>query len=144
MSDCLSCPHAGMHAFCNLGEGARSFLESNSIPMLYQRGNILFREGDACNAVFVVCSGRLKVSATSREVRTLILRIPAAGDVLGMSAALSLEEYEVTAEAMEPCQIRLLQTKHLALMMRQFGDAAIGAARALAKDYRASVEEVQM
>lgn len=144
MSKCLSCPHAGKHAFCSLGEGARSFLESNSIVMEYQRGNILFREGETSNAIFVVCSGRVKISATSREGRTLILRIADAGDVLGMSAAVSHEEYEVTAEAMEPCRVRLLQSKHLALMLQQFGDAGIGAAKALAKDYRASVEEVQM
>jgi CRP/FNR family transcriptional regulator len=112
--------------------------------MEYQRGNILFREGETSNAIFVVCSGRVKISATSREGRTLILRIADAGDVLGMSAAVSHEEYEVTAEAMEPCRVRLLQSKHLALMLQQFGDAGIGAAKALAKDYRASVEEVQM
>jgi CRP/FNR family transcriptional regulator, cyclic AMP receptor protein len=144
MSNCLSCPHVGRHAFCSLGEGARSFLESNSITIEYQRGNILFREGDACNAIFVICSGRVKVSATSREGRTLILRIAEAGDLLGMSAALSRDDYEVTAEAMEPCRLRVLQTRHLVLMLQQFGDAGVGAAKALAKDYRASVEEMQM
>jgi CRP/FNR family transcriptional regulator, cyclic AMP receptor protein len=144
MPKCASCPHAGKHPFCSLGEGARSFLDSNSIAMEYQRGNILFREGEACNAVFVICSGRVKVSATSREGRTLILRIADAGDVLGISAALSRDEYEVTAEAMEPCQVRLLQTKHLAVMLQQFGDAGIGAAKVLAQDYRASIAEVQM
>ena len=57
MTNCLECPQACKHPFCDLSEQSRSFLEANSIPMEYRRGNILFREGDECSAVFVVCSG---------------------------------------------------------------------------------------
>lgn len=109
--------------------------------MEYRRGNILFREGDESSAVFVICSGRVKVSATSREGRTLILRIATAGDVLGMGAALRGEEYEVTAEAIEPCQVRALRTKFFKQMLQEHGDASLGAAQALAKDYRAAFDE---
>jgi CRP/FNR family transcriptional regulator, cyclic AMP receptor protein len=141
MTNCLSCPQAGKHTFCNLGPCSRTFLETNSIPMEYRRGNILFREGDESSAVFVICSGRVKVSATSREGRTLILRIAAAGDVLGMGAALRGEEYEVTAEAIEPCQVRALRTKFFKQMLQEHGDASLGAAQALAQDYRAAFDE---
>jgi CRP/FNR family transcriptional regulator, cyclic AMP receptor protein len=141
MTNCLSCPQSGKHPFCNLGPCSRSFLETNSIPMEYRRGNILFREGDESSAVFVICSGRVKVSATSREGRTLILRIAEAGDVLGMGAALRGDEYEVTAEAVEPCQVRVLRTKFFQQMMQEYGDASVGAARALAEDYRAAFDK---
>jgi CRP/FNR family transcriptional regulator, cyclic AMP receptor protein len=144
MLSCLNCPQAGKHAFCNLDMEARAFLESNSIAMEYQRGNVLFREGDQCSAVFVLCSGRVKISATSREGRTLILRIAKAGDVLGMSAALAKDEYEVTAEAMEPCRVRLLHIQHLSHMLQEFSDASMGAARVLAEDYRAAFDEVRL
>jgi CRP/FNR family transcriptional regulator len=109
--------------------------------MEYRRGNILFREGDESSAVFVLCSGRAKVSATSREGRTLILRIASAGDVLGIGAALRGEEYEVTAEAIEPCQVRALRTKFFTQMLKEHSDASLGAARALAEDYRAAFNE---
>jgi CRP/FNR family transcriptional regulator, cyclic AMP receptor protein len=141
MTSCLTCPQAGKHAFCSLSACSRSFLEANSIPMEYRRGNILFREGDESGAVFVICSGRVKVSATSREGRTLILRIASEGDVLGIGAALKGEEYEVTAEAIEPCQIRVLRTKLFKQMLLEYGDASLGAARALAEDYRAAFDE---
>jgi CRP/FNR family transcriptional regulator, cyclic AMP receptor protein len=144
MSKCLNCPHAGKHAFCNLGEKSRSFLESNSIGMEYRRGNILFREGEQSSAVFVVCSGRVKVSATSREGRTLILRVADAGDVLGMSAALQEGEYEVTAEAIEPSRVRVLHTKYLRQMLQEHGDASIATTRALAEDYRAAFDEARL
>jgi len=144
MSKCLNCSQAGKHPFCNLGQESRAFLESNSVGMEYPRGTVLFREGDRTSAVFVMCSGRVKVSATSREGRTMILRIADAGDVLGMSAALTNGEYEVTAEALEPCRVRVLHLKHLTTMLQQFSDASMGAAKALAEDYRAAFDEARL
>jgi CRP/FNR family transcriptional regulator, cyclic AMP receptor protein len=141
MSNCLNCPQASKSPFCNLGEKSLTFLEVNSIPMEYRRGNILFREGDECSAVFVICSGRVKISATSREGRTFILRIAGPGDVLGMSSALQGEVYEMTSEAIEPTQVRVLRTKLFKQMVQEFADAGLGAAKALAKDYRAAFDE---
>ena len=141
MTNCLNCPQACKHPFCNLGEKSLSFLEVNSIPMEYRRGNILFREGDECSAVFVICSGRVKISASSREGRTFILRIAGPGDVLGMDSALQADEYEVTAEAIEPTEVRVLRTNLFKQMVQEFADASLGAAKALAKDYRAVFDE---
>jgi len=141
MTSCMNCTKASKHPFCNLGEASRSFLDANSIPMEYRRGNILFREGDESNAVFVVCSGRVKISATSREGRTLILRIASAGDVLGILAAMRGDEYEVTAEAVEPCEVRVLRSRFFKHLIEEHADASLGAARALAVDYRAAFDE---
>ena len=141
MTSCINCPNAGKQGFCNLGPCSRSFLESNSIPMEYRHGNILFREGDESSAVFIICSGRVKLSATSREGRTLILRIASAGDVLGIGAALKGDEYEVTAEAIEPCQVRALRTRFFKQMLQENGDASLSAAQVLAADYRAAFNE---
>lgn len=140
MTNCLNCPQAYKHPFCNLSEKSRSFLEVNSIPMEYRRGNILFREGDECSAVFVICSGRVKISVSAREGRTFILRIAGPGDVLGMGSALGADEYEVTAEAIEPTQVHVLRTKLFKQMVQEFADASLGAARSLAKDYRAAFD----
>lgn len=144
MSKCLSCPEAGKHAFCKLGPESRAFMESNSLTTDYSRGSTLFREGDQSNAVFIMCSGRVKVSATSRDGKTMILRIADAGDVLGMSAALTKGEYEVTAEALEPCRVRVLHLKHLTAMLQNYGDASLGAANVLAEDYRAAFDEARL
>lgn len=144
MSQCLTCPQAGKYAFCKLGSESRRFLESNSLKTAYSRGSTLFREGDRSSAVFVVCSGKVKVSATSRDGRTMILRVADAGDVLGMSAALTKAEYEVTAEAIEPCTVRLLPLKHLTTMLETYADASLGAANVLAEDYRAAFDEARL
>ncbi|HKV02111.1 MAG TPA: Crp/Fnr family transcriptional regulator [Ktedonobacteraceae bacterium] len=144
MLKCRNCPRAEKHPFCNLGQESRAFFESNSISMEYPRGNALFREGDQCSAIFVLCSGRAKISTTSREGRTLILHIAEGGDVLGMSAAFAGGEYEVTAEALEPCRVRVLHVKHLREMLRSFGDASLSVAKVLAENYRAAFDEARL
>ena len=144
MSKCLNCSEAGKHPFCNLGQESRSFLESNSVAMEYPRGSVLFREGDRCNAVFILCSGRVKVSATSRDGRTMILRVADAGDVLGMSAALTNGEHEVTAEVLAPCRVRVLHLRHLTHMLQMYSDASMAAAKALAEDYKAAFDEARL
>lgn len=144
MSKCLSCSHAGSHPFCNLSQNTRAFLESHSIVANYSRGSSLFREGDLGASVFVVCSGKVKVSVTSRDGRTMILRIADAGDVLGLSAALANGEYEVSAEALEPSRVRVMQQKHLTTMLHTYSDASLGVASALAEDYKAAFDEVRL
>lgn len=144
MSKCLNCPQAGKHAFCSLGQESQSYLDANSITVEYPRGGALFHEGDACSAVFVLCSGRAKLSTTSRDGRTLILRIAQAGDVLGLSAALAIKEYEVTAETLEPCRVRVLHTKHLSHMLKEYKDVNLAMAKALEKDYRAAFDEARL
>lgn len=144
MNMCESCPNTGKHAFCNLGQESQAFLESNTVNMEYPRGTVIFREGDASTAVFVLCSGKVKVSATSKEGRTMILRIADAGDVLGLSSAFTGSEYEVTAEALEPCRVRVLQLRHLNAMLGRYGDVSLALAKALAKDYRAAFDEARL
>jgi CRP/FNR family transcriptional regulator, cyclic AMP receptor protein len=139
--DCLNCPQAVKHPFCNVSVRARAFLEANSIPMEYRRGNILFREGDECSVVFVMCSGKVKVSAGSSQGRSFTLRIAGEGDVLGMEAVLHDNEYEVTAEATERCQVRVLRAKFFKQMLHEFADVGMGVARALSEDYRAAFDE---
>jgi CRP/FNR family transcriptional regulator len=58
-----------------------------------------------------------------------------------MSSALQDEEYEMTAEAIEPTQVRVLRTSLFKQMVQEFADAGLGAAKALAKDYRAAFDE---
>jgi CRP/FNR family transcriptional regulator len=74
----------------------------------------------------------------------MILRIADAGDVLGLSSALTGSEYEVTAEVLQPCRVRVLHLRHLNTMLGQYGDASLGAAKALAEDYRAAFDEARL
>lgn len=143
MSKCLTCDDLATTGFWNLSGEARDFLNANSVVVEYPRGTVMFREGDAAESIYVLCSGRFKVSATSQEGRTMILRIAGTGSVLGMSAAMSDAPHETSAEALEPCRVRVMRTRVLETLLRTYPQAAVGAARSMALEYRAAFEEAR-
>jgi CRP/FNR family cyclic AMP-dependent transcriptional regulator len=144
MLNCKDCANAKKYAFCNLDPEAKSFLEANSVGMEYPRGTVVFREGDRACAVYVLCTGKIKLSVTSRDGRTMILRIADAGDALGMSAALMNSDHEVTAETLEPSRVRVLHLRHLQELLRSHEETGLNVARALAGDYRAAFDEASL
>jgi CRP/FNR family transcriptional regulator len=143
MKSCLNCSQQSQHAFCHLGEDAMAFLDSVSLSVECPRGATFFHQGNQCDAVYVLCSGRVKLSTTSSEGRTMILRIADAGYVLGLSAILSEGVHEVTAEALEPCQVKVINRRPLMEMMERYSEASVGAARALASECCNAFDEVR-
>lgn len=140
---CLDCPVRGKHLFCNMDQTAIEKFDSIGTPVQFSRGAIIFREGDSCGSIHVLCSGRVKLSATSREGRTLILKIARAGEVLGLSAALANQPYEVTAETVEPVRLKTIRRQALLDFLDRTPDASMRAARTVALEYKAAFSEVR-
>jgi CRP-like cAMP-binding protein len=69
---------------------------------IYPKATMLFIEGQQPPGVFVLCAGKAKLSTSSSDGKTVILKISEPGDVLGLNAAISNRPYEVTAEMVEP------------------------------------------
>ena len=98
---CLLCKARKPGWFCSLSPQSLADLNAMSTHTLLTMGNILFAEGQVSRSVSVVCAGEVKLSRSSKDGRTLLLKIARAGDLLGLSAALSKAPYEVTAQAIE-------------------------------------------
>jgi CRP/FNR family transcriptional regulator len=139
----MNCPVRGKHLFCNMEDNSFEKFDTLGTAVQFNRGAIIFREGDACGSVHVLCSGRVKLSATSREGRTLILKIARAGEVLGLSAALAGQGYEVTAETVEPCRLKTIRRQALLDFLDRNPDASMRAARTVAQEYKAAFSEVR-
>ncbi len=73
----------------------------------------------------------------------MILRIADPGYVLGLSAILSEGVHEVTVEALEPCQVKVINRRPLLEMLQKYGEASVGAARALASECSNGFDEVR-
>jgi CRP/FNR family transcriptional regulator len=126
-----------------MDNGSLDKFEAIGTPVQFSTGAIIFREGDNCGSVHVLCSGRVKLSATSREGRTLILKIARAGEVLGLSAALANQPFEVTAETVEPCRMKTIRRQALIDFLDRNPDASMRAARCVAQEYKAAFSEVR-
>ena len=53
---------------------------------IYPRGAVVFREGNTAQGVYVLSSGRAKISISSADGKKIIIRIAKGGDILGLYA----------------------------------------------------------
>lgn len=123
-------------AFGNLTGDAKTRFESLGEEMHFSRGETIFSEGRMPHHIFFLRSGRVKLTVSSREGKTAILRIAESGQVLGLSATLLGSEYEASAEALEPCQIFAVPVGDFMCFLEKYPDAALEATRCVLKEYQ--------
>ena len=76
--------------------------------------------------IFVLCEGEVKLTISSSEGKTLILRIAKPGEILGLMAAISGKPYEVTAETLRPSQIAFVRRDDFLRFVAQYPEASHG------------------
>jgi len=143
IENCLACPVMKDRLFCNLSPHALAGLDAISSTATYPKGAILFVEGQEPRGVFVVCNGRVKLSTSSSQGKSLILRIAEQGEVVGLPGSISGKPYEVTAEALEPIQANFIRRDDLLRFLRENGDAALRVAEMLCHIYHATYQEIR-
>ncbi|HTW60053.1 MAG TPA: Crp/Fnr family transcriptional regulator [Terriglobales bacterium] len=143
LDNCVTCPLRQDHLFCNLSLPAGQRLNEIKSTAVYPKGAMLFIEGQQPRGVFVLCAGRVKLSTSSREGKTIITKISDSGDVLGLNAVVSNRPYEVTAEMMEPGQANFIPREPLLQFLKDYPDASVRVAQQLSRNYFTAYEEIR-
>ncbi len=143
IDNCLTCQFREEYLFCNLSSAASEKLTEIKSTAVYPKSAMLFIEGQLPRGVFVLCTGKAKLSTSSSDGKTIILKISEPGDVLGLSATISNKPYEVTAEMMEPGQANFIERDAFLSFLREHGEAALRVAEQLSRNYHAAYEEVR-
>src|SRR5499425_1797317 len=143
LDNCLTCAVREEHLFCNLSPSAVQKLNEIKSTAVYPKSAVLFIEGQQPRGVFVLCTGKAKLSTSTSEGKTLITKISQAGDVLGLNAAISNHPYEVTAEMMEHGQANFIPRDALLQFLREHGEVALRVAEQLSQNYYNAYEEIR-
>ncbi len=143
IESCLTCPLHKDRLFCNLASEAIAGLDAISSLAIYPKGAILFIEGQKPRGVFVICNGRVKLSASSPGGKSLILRIADPGEVIGLPGTISGKPYEATAEALAPTQANFIPREPFLEFLRAHGEVALRVAETLSDIYYATYREVR-
>src|SRR6476660_3937285 len=106
---CSECEVRPDRLFCNMSPASVSALDTIKFTGVYPKGSLLFVEGEQPRGIFILCSGRAKLTTSSSEGKTLILKIAEVGEVLGASATILGKPYEVSAETIEPSQLNFIK-----------------------------------
>lgn len=95
--------------FARLPEEARARLLAIASARAYERGETIFREGDASELLISIASGRVKVVKMLPAAREMIVEILGPGDPLGAVAAYEARPYPASAVALEPTECLLFR-----------------------------------
>ena len=140
---CGACPSQPAGIFCHAPAETLAALDRIKFTSFYPKGSLLFVEGEQARGVFVLCAGKVKLTTSSSEGRTLIVRMAGAGEVLGASAALLGRPYEVNAETVEPCQINFIRHEEFMAWVQNDRGAMMAVARQLSDDYYTAQREIR-
>jgi CRP/FNR family cyclic AMP-dependent transcriptional regulator len=140
---CVECSSAKPGFFCAVSAAALEALDSVTHKSTLPAGAILYVEGQSPRGMFMICSGRVNLSTTSREGKVLILKTAEAGEVLGLSASISGFGYETTAETATPCQLNFLDRKHLLELMQMHPEVGMQSVQALSRDFHLAYRDIR-
>lgn len=143
IDNCLTCPVREDYLFCNLPPLALQKLNDIKSTAIYPKSAMLFLEGQQPRGVFVLCAGKAKLSTSSSEGKTIIVKLSEPGDVLGLNATISGRPYEITAEMVEPGQANFIPRDALLHFLREHGEVALRVAEQLSRNYYSAYEEIR-
>jgi CRP/FNR family transcriptional regulator, cyclic AMP receptor protein len=143
IENCVVCPHREDRLFCHLSPSAVQRLSAITSASSYPKGAALFVEGQTARGVFILCSGRVKLSTSSVDGRTLIVRIAEPGEVLGLPATVTGKAYELSAEILEPTQANFIPRNEFLNFLKEHGEVSLRVAQQLAEAYHSAVAEMR-
>jgi CRP/FNR family transcriptional regulator, cyclic AMP receptor protein len=143
IENCLKCSFREQRLFCDLPQDALIRLQNIKATSVYPKGALLCLEGQPPRGIFVLCTGRAKLTTTSAEGKSIILRIAEPGEVLGLTAAVSNSPYEATIETLEPSQANFVSQADFVSFVKEYPDVVLKVARQLTHNCKCAYGEIR-
>ncbi|HYM62916.1 MAG TPA: Crp/Fnr family transcriptional regulator [Thermoanaerobaculia bacterium] len=140
---CMACDWKEAGFFCDLPPAMLERFDVLAFTAAYPSGSVLFAEGEEARGVPLLCHGRAKLSMGASDGKTLILREAAAGEILGLSAVMTDRQHDVTAETIEPSQVKFIRKEDFVQFVSHYPEVGARVALQLANECLQSNEHVR-
>jgi CRP/FNR family transcriptional regulator, cyclic AMP receptor protein len=140
---CQTCKLKSTGFLCNLSAAATKDFEAIRYSSMYPANSMLFLENEPARGIYLLCSGEVKLSVSSRGGKTLILRIAKPGDILGLMANMSASPYEASAETLHPCQIAFIRHDDFMGYIRKYPEVYQTVVQQLSGQYAVACEQLR-
>ena len=141
---CVGCIAREEGLFCHLPHAALSKLNSLRQTSIYPKGVLLFVEGEPARGLHIMCSGKAKLCLNSAEGQSLTLRVAERGEVLGLTALIGDERYQVSAETLCPSQVSFIPRLEFLQFVRSNVDVALRVAKHLSMELSTAWKQTRM
>src|SRR5579883_2146307 len=128
VESCTSCTLKREDCFCNLSPAVLKHFSQISHQTTYPPEATLFVEGQSPRGVYLLCSGKVKLSTSSRDGKVLILKMAGPGDMLGLTAV--------------PCQVNFVPREPFLDILERYGEAGLRSAQALSREFQSAYRDI--
>jgi CRP/FNR family transcriptional regulator len=129
--------------FAGLPAGELRDLAGRLSEQRYRSGQVIFREGERCEALYLVLSGRVRTVKTSPEGREQTLHVFGPGRSFADIAAFDEGLHPGTAIAMKPTTVALIRKADLTNLILTHPQIALAVIRLFASRLRAFTQIVE-
>ena len=123
--DCATCGVRDKSVVCDLDGAEFDTFRAIRQSLRYDAGQTVFYEGHPCLGLYLLCSGRVKLTRTSAGGQRQIVRILDGGELIEKHAFREGALHEVTCETLEPSQICLIEKEPYLALIRHNNDLAL-------------------
>lgn len=131
---CGECPSLKKCIFSGLSPNALAEISQNKVTSRYQKGQSLFFQGNPPLGLFCVIEGYIKGTRSDENGKESIVRIIAAGDIMGHRAIFSDECHCATATALEKTLVCFFYKKYAIEIIEKKPSVALSIIRKLSVD----------
>jgi CRP/FNR family cyclic AMP-dependent transcriptional regulator len=143
VENCLDCNLCSEGFFCRLPKEEMEAFQKIKFTLAYPAGATLFVEGQVCRGIYILCRGRVKLSATSSQGQTLIFKIAKPGEVLGLNATVSGTPHNTTAETGQACQVNFVKQADFLRFLTEHRVASMHAAIHLSRECQQAYQQLR-
>jgi CRP/FNR family cyclic AMP-dependent transcriptional regulator len=121
----------GVSLFRDLSEEHLKMIWGIARPKKVKRGETIFFEGDPFQALYVVRTGKVRLTKSTPEGKEIILYIRQDGEPIGAAMLFLNQPYPATAQALEDSEVWMIPGDELEDLVRKNPELAIAIIRLL-------------
>jgi len=114
----------GNQYFENLAEPLLKDVAQNTRLAEFERGDVMFWEGDSCEGLYILDEGSAKIFRISPQGRQYIVRVLQEGDTFAEVPAFDEGTSPVNVEALETCRVWIIAKPKLLMLIREHPEFA--------------------
>ncbi len=111
--------------FADLSAAEMEALQARVSRRRFQRGELLFNEGDACAGLFLVASGKIRIFKISAAGREQVLAVEGPGSSFAELPVFDGGNYPASASALEDAEVLFISRKDFQNFCREHPDVAL-------------------
>lgn len=139
---CDLCGRSQSSVFCALEPSEQARLEAATTIHRYGAGNVLFYEGSAPLAVYCVQSGLVKLTKSTPEGRSVLIRLLGKGEIAGFRAIIVNEPYAASAVVAENSEVCIVPAETFRILLEESSQFKSAMITKLAAELRISEERM--